>query len=97
MSEEPRNGRPGPPAPGPADPRAEETPPGDDHSARTDATPPGPPLEPITSLERHDSLDVLRGFAVLGILAMNIYFFGLPARRRTAIPRCTAAPRAPTW
>jgi uncharacterized protein len=39
----------------------------------------GPPLEPIASFERYDSLDVLRGFAVLGILAMNIYFFGMPA------------------
>lgn len=43
------------------------------------ATPVGPPLEPIASLERYDSIDVLRGVAVLGILAMNIYFFGMPA------------------
>ena len=40
---------------------------------------PGTPLEPIASFEREESLDVLRGFAVLGILAMNIYFFGMPA------------------
>jgi uncharacterized protein len=43
------------------------------------AAPLGPPLEPIAPFERYDSLDVLRGFAVLGILAMNIYFFGMPA------------------
>ena len=44
-----------------------------------EAVPLGPALEPVTVSERYDSLDVLRGVAVLGILVMNIYSFGLPA------------------
>ncbi|HER00169.1 MAG TPA: DUF418 domain-containing protein [candidate division Zixibacteria bacterium] len=34
---------------------------------------------PIAPQERISSMDILRGTAVLGILAMNIYSFGLPA------------------
>ncbi|MBD3216910.1 MAG: DUF418 domain-containing protein [candidate division Zixibacteria bacterium] len=34
---------------------------------------------PIAPEERISSMDILRGVAVLGILAMNIYSFGLPA------------------
>jgi uncharacterized protein len=33
---------------------------------------------PVTAGERIDSVDVLRGFALLGILAINIDFFALP-------------------
>jgi uncharacterized protein len=36
------------------------------------------PLAPISTIERVPSVDVLRGFAVLGILWMNIITFGLP-------------------
>jgi len=41
---------------------------------------PLPPVEtsPVTAPERVDSVDTLRGFALLGILVMNIYFFALP-------------------
>jgi len=38
----------------------------------------GSPLAPVTAGERYESLDVLRGFAVLGILAMNVYAFAMP-------------------
>jgi uncharacterized protein len=41
---------------------------------------PRPPKpEPVEAAERVVSVDVLRGVALLGILAMNIVFFGLPA------------------
>ncbi|MEW5925328.1 MAG: DUF418 domain-containing protein [Candidatus Zixiibacteriota bacterium] len=33
---------------------------------------------PVREAERYASIDVLRGIAVLGILAINIYFFALP-------------------
>ncbi|MCK4549564.1 MAG: DUF418 domain-containing protein, partial [Candidatus Krumholzibacteria bacterium] len=33
---------------------------------------------PVSGKERLSSVDTLRGFAVLGILAMNIYAYGLP-------------------
>lgn len=36
------------------------------------------PAAPVAEARRIDSLDVLRGFAVLGILIMNIQSFGLP-------------------
>ena len=35
--------------------------------------------EPVTAAERFFAVDVLRGFALLGILAMNIVGFGWPA------------------
>lgn len=38
----------------------------------------GSPLTPVTAGERYEAVDVLRGFAVLGILAMNIYAFAMP-------------------
>lgn len=34
--------------------------------------------EPVSATERIVTLDVLRGFAILGILAMNIQFFAMP-------------------
>src|SRR5262249_22462492 len=37
-----------------------------------------PALEPVAACERFSSLDILRGFAVLGILLMNITSFGFP-------------------
>jgi len=39
---------------------------------------PKPRAEPVSSAERYFAVDVLRGFALLGILAMNIVAFGLP-------------------
>ena len=41
--------------------------------------PPGPgPASPVQADERIGSVDVMRGIAVLGILAINIYAFALP-------------------
>jgi uncharacterized protein len=39
---------------------------------------PRPKAEPVRGAERVASVDVLRGVALLGILAMNVVFFGLP-------------------
>ena len=35
-------------------------------------------LAPVTAGERYEAVDVLRGFAVLGILVMNVYAFAMP-------------------
>src|SRR5450759_2249412 len=37
-----------------------------------------PRAEPVSGADRYYSVDVLRGFALLGILAMNIVAFGWP-------------------
>jgi uncharacterized protein len=42
------------------------------------AAPPAPRAEPVAAAERVASVDVLRGFALLGILAMNIVAFSWP-------------------
>ncbi len=42
-------------------------------------TPPTEVLRPVAENERIDSLDVVRGFALLGILVMNIQSFSMPA------------------
>jgi uncharacterized protein len=39
---------------------------------------PKPEAKPVSSAERYFTVDVLRGFALLGILAMNIVLFGWP-------------------
>jgi uncharacterized protein len=39
---------------------------------------PKPSVEPVAASERYFAVDVLRGFALLGILAMNIVAFGWP-------------------
>lgn len=44
-----------------------------------DPAPASDMLAPVTGAERIDSLDVLRGFALLGILVMNIQSFSMPA------------------
>jgi uncharacterized protein len=41
---------------------------------------PAPRAMPVSSAERYYSVDVLRGFALLGILAMNIVAFAWPGR-----------------
>ena len=41
-------------------------------------TPRPAPLEPVRRVERVGAVDVLRGFALLGILVINVYAFGLP-------------------
>ena len=41
-------------------------------------TAPKPEALPVSSAERYFTVDVLRGFALLGILAMNIVSFGWP-------------------
>jgi uncharacterized protein len=44
-----------------------------------------PPSEtPVPALERLSSVDVLRGVAVLGILLVNIEYFGLPHSEKSA-------------
>lgn len=45
----------------------------------TDAALPSPALAPVTQRARLASVDTLRGFALLGILAMNIVSFALPS------------------
>ncbi len=37
-----------------------------------------PSVAPVSDIERHQPIDVLRGFAVLGILVMNIQLFAMP-------------------
>jgi len=39
---------------------------------------PAPPLRPVAAAERIETLDVVRGFALLGILVPNMIDFGLP-------------------
>ena len=41
-------------------------------------TPSSPDFKPVQASNRIHSLDIIRGFAVLGILLMNIHGFGLP-------------------
>ena len=41
-------------------------------------TDPSPNIEPVTSGERIQALDVVRGFALIGIFLMNIEFFNRP-------------------
>jgi len=60
----------------------------------------GPPHElwPVARQERISSVDTLRGFALLGILAMNITSFGLPSWAY-AVPLSTPLPvfSGPHW
>jgi len=51
------------------------------HGHSMSATPqplPKPTLQPVQEQARYNSIDSLRGVAVLGILAVNIWFFALP-------------------
>ena len=49
-------------------------------SATPSPIPPGATatVGPVSASERFDSLDLLRGVAILGILVMNIYAFAMP-------------------
>lgn len=42
-------------------------------------------LSPVAATSRIASLDVMRGLAVLGILAVNVVSFGLPDKKTTDI------------
>ncbi len=55
------------------------------------AGPPKQEFAPVTRQERINSLDVLRGFALMGILLMNITSFGLPGWAY-AVPLGTVLP-----
>ncbi len=55
------------------------------------AGPPKPQFAPVAQTERINTLDVLRGFALMGILLMNITSFGLP-NWAYAIPLGTLLP-----
>ena len=62
---------------------AEETHPAPPEERPQEERPPdGPaerrPLAPVAELERIDAIDTLRGFAVLGILVMNVYAYAMP-------------------
>lgn len=57
-------------------PAASSTPPVDSGSG--DQIGSSTPLAPVTEKSRIESIDVLRGVAVLGILGMNIYAFAMP-------------------
>jgi uncharacterized protein len=48
------------------------------HSLRAEAAGSDASLEPVGGPQRIDALDTLRGFALLGILAMNILAFSMP-------------------
>ena len=36
------------------------------------------PADPVSQAARIDAIDVLRGFALLGIVAVNIQYFAMP-------------------
>jgi uncharacterized protein len=75
MASEPRQPSPiiaRPAQAGPPEGGATRTPPLDD------ATPPPAAIGPITAGERIDVVDVLRGFALFGVLCVNMQFFAHP-------------------
>jgi uncharacterized protein len=58
----------------------------------------GPGAGPTADAERLPALDVLRGFALLGILLVNLPFFAMPTIEdpfyaHRAFPGCDAAAR----
>ena len=59
------------------DPAADPLAPAPTAAEGPEPTPP-PDAEPVTEDQRLGSVDVLRGFALLGILAMNVVSFGWP-------------------
>ncbi len=70
------------PLPSPDSPRpdtaGEQDPASPPEVAATEPPPEAPKLAPVSAGERYQAVDTLRGFAVLGILAMNIYAFSMP-------------------
>jgi uncharacterized protein len=53
---------------------------------------PSPTTGPVTEAERILTLDVLRGFALFGILMVNMPFFGMPFMRTLTDPELVQAP-----
>jgi len=56
-----------------------------------------PPLTPITAQERIDIIDVLRGFALLGILIVNLPYFAHPIAHAINPPQAPLWDQAATW
>jgi hypothetical protein len=51
------------------------------------ATPPSPaPFTPVAEGQRIEALDVVRGFALLGIFLMNIEWFNVRSRHNEGMP-----------
>jgi len=51
------------------------------HAARPIEPPPAGPAAPLAEAERIKSIDVLRGFAVIGILMVNVQFMAIPMQQ----------------
>lgn len=49
-----------------------------------------PTLQPVTGRQRIDTLDILRGFALFGVLAVNLYGFGGYTAASTPLDRVAA-------
>src|SRR5687768_16722632 len=64
-----------------------------------DTSAPEPLVAPVSAPERLRALDTLRGVAVLGILWMNIFTFGLPMRagQNPAVFGDLSTPNFVTW
>ncbi len=54
-------------------------------------------LQPVQESERIEALDVLRGFALLGIFMVNIQFFSLPLMEGVGQLTLVGAPQGEVW